>query len=187
MRKPETKEKQKPKLLLHICCAPCAAGIIDDLSKDYDVVGYFYNPNIYPKEEYAKRLNALGKLLDKTGFLVVEGDYDAEGWMNAIEGHEKDKEGGERCKLCYQMRLERAAKFGAENGSEFLATTLSMGPMKDARVINKIGKEVAEEHGLKFLEEDFKKNGRDKKALEICKKNELYRQNYCGCKFSMKK
>lgn len=177
----------KPKLLLHTCCAPCSAYVIQLLQKDYEVTGYFYNPNIHPEEEYQKRLAEEKKYFDKISVKLIEGAYDKERWFELTKGHEDDPERGERCWICYQMRLDRSGRFAAENGFEWFSTTLSLSPHKDFAKIKQIGLEISDKYKIKFLAQDFKKNDGFKKSLEISKCEHFYRQNYCGCVFSMKK
>lgn len=176
----------KPKLLLHTCCAPCTAYVIQLLKKDYEITGYFYNPNIHPEVEYQKRLDEEKKYFDKISLELIEGPYDMEKWFELIKGCENEPERGERCGICYRMRLEHCGRFGLENGFDLFSTTLSLSPHKDAGKINQIGGEVSETVGLRFLEADFKKNDGFKQSLEISRVEGFYRQNYCGCVFSQK-
>ena len=157
----------KHKLLLHTCCAPCAGYVVQLLQKDYDITGYFYNPNIHPEAEYQRRLVEEKKHFAKLGLELVEGQYDKERWFDLVKGREKDLERGERCWICYRMRLEQAGRFAEENGFELFTTTLSLSPHKDAAKINQIGREVAEALGIKFLEADFKKKNGFKK-IKVC-------------------
>lgn len=176
----------KPKLLLHTCCAPCSAYIIQLLKKDYEVTGYFYNPNVHPEAEYQKRLEEEQRYFNKIGLELIEGPYDERDWFELTKGHEDDPEKGERCWICYRMRLEHVSRFGLEHGFELFTTTLSLSPHKDAEKINQIGREIAEEIGLRFLEADFKKNDGFRKSLKISRCEHFYRQNYCGCVYSQK-
>jgi len=157
------------------------------LQKDYEITSYFYNPNIHPEEEYHKRLAEEKKYFDKLELALVEGPYNTKRWFELTKGHEHDPERGERCWLCYSMRLEHVGRFGRENGFDFFATTLSLSPHKDANKINQIGQELAKSLGIKFLEADFKKDNGFKKSLEISHAKGFYRQNYCGCVYSQKK
>lgn len=176
----------KPKLLLHTCCAPCAGYVVQLLQKDYDITGYFYNPNIHPEAEYQKRFEEEKKYFNRLGLELIEGPYDMEDWFELTKGHEHDLERGERCWLCYRMRLEHVGRFARENGFDSFTTTLSLSPHKDANKINQIGQELAESLGIKFFEADFKKDNGFKKSLEISHAEGFYRQNYCGCVFSQK-
>jgi len=172
----------KPKLLLHVCCAPCATHVIEMLKEGFDTTAYFYNPNIRPEEEYKLRLENLKKL----GVTFVEGKYDVDAWFNATKGYESEPEGGARCEICYRLRMEEAARFAKENNFVYFATTLTISPHKSARVINSIGEELSKKYGVKFYSADFKKKNGFKKSVELSKKHGLYRQRYCGCVFSMR-
>lgn len=177
----------KQKLLLHACCAPCSAYVIQLLQKDYDVIGYFYNPNIHPEEEYQKRLAEEKKYFDKLNIELIEGLYDKERWFGLVKDHERDSERGERCWICYRLRLEQAGRFAKDNGYDVFTTTLSLSPHKDFAKIKQIGREIRSQYDIKFLEQDFKKHDGFKRSLEISKCENFYRQNYCGCIYSMKK
>ncbi|MFQ6136379.1 MAG: epoxyqueuosine reductase QueH [Candidatus Hydrothermarchaeales archaeon] len=177
---------RKPRLLLHICCAPCSTHVIQTLKKDYEVTGYFYNPNIHPKEEYRHRLEEMRGFADKIGLETMDGEYEIKRWFKAVRGHEKDPEGGERCDICYYLRLKKTAKFAKENGFEYFTTTLSISPHKEAKVINSMGDEISKRCGIKFYSADFKKRDGFKKSVELSKEYDLYRQDYCGCIFSKK-
>ncbi len=172
-----------PKLLLHVCCAPCATHVIEMLKEDFELTAYFYNPNIHPEEEYRLRLENLKKL----GVAFIEGKYDVDAWFNATKGYENEPEGGARCELCYRIRMEEAARFAKENGHIHFATTLTISPHKNARVINSIGEGLSKKYGVKFYSADFKKRNGFKKSVELSKKHGLYRQSYCGCVFSMRR
>lgn len=176
-----------PKLLLHTCCAPCSAYVIQLLQECYDVTGYFYNPNIHPGEEYQKRLAEEKKYFSKTKIKLIEGPFDKKKWFDLVKGHEKDPEKGERCWICYRMRLEQAGRFAKDNGYDVFTTTLSLSPHKDFGKIGQIGLEIGSQYGIKFLDMDFKKQNGFKKSLEISKHEHFYRQSYCGCIFTMKK
>lgn len=164
------------KLLLHVCCAPCSTHVIEELKKDYDITLFFYNPNVEPIEEYNKRLKNAEKLAKELDLPLIVGDYDNKEWHDAIKGHEQDKEGGERCNLCFKFRLEKTA----ELAEELFTTTLTVSPYKNHEIINKIGKNISEN----FLESNFKKEDGYKHSIELSKKHNLYRQHYCGCLFS---
>ncbi|MDI6654373.1 MAG: epoxyqueuosine reductase QueH [Candidatus Hydrothermarchaeota archaeon] len=170
----------KPKLLLHVCCAPCSTHVIETLKEDFDIVAYFYNPNIHPIDEYKLRLENLKKLDVKS----IEGKYDVDAWFRATRGYENEPEGGRRCELCYRLRMGETAMFAKDNGYNYFATTLTTSPYKNARVINEIGKKLSKKYGVKFYSADFKERNGFKKSVELSKKYELYRQRYCGCVFS---
>lgn len=172
------------KLLLHVCCGPCSTHVIDEL-KDNEMTLFFYNPNIYPRDEYLRRLEAASKVADKKNIHFIDGDYDQETWDDYVKGYEKEPEGGKRCELCFEYRLRKTAEYARKNGFDTFATTLTISPHKDAKKIHAIGKAQEKEHGVSFLESDFKKGF--KESVEMSKELGLYRQNYCGCRFSMRR
>ena len=176
--------KRKPKILLHSCCAGCGVYIGKLLKKDYNVILYFYNPSIYPISEYNKRLAEAKKIAQKFNLKLLTEEYDHNKWLNKIKGHEHDKERGERCFICYQDRIESTAKKVEEGKFDCFSTTLTVSPHKDSEWISSIGKKMAEKYNVKFLDKDFKKKDGFKKSVELSKKLNLYRQNYCGCEFS---
>ena len=176
----------KPKLLLHVCCAPCSPHVVDLLQKDHEVTAYFYDPNIHPEEEYRFRLEEMRRFCGTIGLPFLEAEYDPDRWFEAMKGHEEDPEKGERCGLCFRLRLEKAASFAGENGFDSFATVLSVSPHKDAKVINAIGRELAGEYGVDFYEADFKKKNGFKLSVEKGKALGLKRQDYCGCVYSKK-
>ena len=151
---------QKPKMLLHICCAPCSTAVIERLRDEFDITGYFYDPNIHPEEEYIRRLEETKGLYNKLSIPLIEAQYDAEIWFELTDNLKHEPEGGKRCELCYDMRLEKAAGFAKENGFDIFTTVLSISPHKKAAVINSIGKRLSEKYCIKFYEADFKKKGR---------------------------
>jgi len=174
------------KLLLHVCCGPCAIYVAKKLRENYNVTLFFYNPNIYPKEEYIKRLNEVKKWAKKDNFKLKEGQFDQSEWFKIVQGLENEPEGGARCRVCYKMRLEESAKYAKEKGYNFLASTLTIGRNKKAEIINPIGKEIAKKYDLEFIEADWKKQGGQTEACRLSKQENFYRQNYCGCKFSIR-
>jgi hypothetical protein len=174
----------KSKLLLHICCVGCGVYASQILKQDYEVILFFYNPNIWPEEEYEKRMIEAEKIAEKFKLELVKGNYDHGKWLEAVRGHEADPERGERCLICYGYRLDRAAAMAKKMGCEFLTTTLTTSPHKNADDVNKMGEQAAEKYGIKFLKEDFKKCDGFKKSSALSRELGLYRQNYCGCEFS---
>ena len=178
---------KNPKLLLHICCGVCGAWIPKKLASDFDVTLYFFNPNINPVEEYRKRLEAARQAAVESGVKLVEGPYQPQEWLALVRGHENDPEGGARCEMCFSLRLGETAKYAKENHFEYLASTLTIGRNKKAVVINPLGEKWAKEFGLKFLSRDFKKDGGQTETDRESRRLNLYRQNYCGCVFSMRK
>lgn len=174
----------RPKLLLHICCAPCSTYPIKVLQSDYDVELLFYNPNIHPKREYAIRLEEARKYARAIGVRLHELDYDSALWFNRTKGLEAQPEGGQRCNVCYRLRLCKTAQFARANDIGWITTTLSVSPHKKSAVINSIGEEIAKSHSIKFYDADFKKKDGFKISMRLTKEAGLYRQNYCGCTYS---
>jgi len=174
----------KKKLLLHSCCGPCTTVPVERLRDEYDIVSFAYNPNIHPEAEHRLRLAELKRLTDALEIQLIVAEYDPERWFSLIKGLENQPEGGDRCFVCFQMRLERAATFAKENGFDFFTTTLTISPHKNAELINKIGVEIARQHEVNFLECNFKKKDGYRRSIEISKGYHLYRQNYCGCIYS---
>jgi len=176
----------KPKLLLHICCGPCATYPLELLRKDFEVEGYFYNPNIHPPEEYERRLAEAKRWAQQVGLNLVEGAYDMANWLLATEGLEHHPEGGVRCEVCFALRLNEAARYAQAHGFPWLATTLTLSPHKNARRINEIGERAAGAHGIRFHPADFRKQAGVQRARELSRHYGLYRQNYCGCVYSLR-
>lgn len=175
------------KLLLHSCCGPCSTWVIEVLKRDYDLTIFYTNSNIYPHSEYQKRLEEQKRYAKIVGIDVIEDVYDEKEFLQFVKGLEFEKEGGERCKKCFEFRLKRTAKFAKENNFEVFSTTLTVSPHKNFEIINQIGKEIADMNHLEFLEGNFKKQNGYKNSIEISKKYDIYRQNYCGCRFSLRK
>jgi predicted adenine nucleotide alpha hydrolase (AANH) superfamily ATPase len=172
------------KVVLHICCGVCAAGAAETLAGEgHQVIGFFYNPNIHPAEEYQKRLNVAGKVAKELNFPLEAGAYKPEEWFNLTSSLKDEPEGGRRCQVCYRLRLEKTCDYMVARGADAFTTTLTISPHKSAQVINKIGQEIG---GEKFLIRDFKKKDGFKRAVQLAKKWELYRQDYCGCTYSMR-
>jgi predicted adenine nucleotide alpha hydrolase (AANH) superfamily ATPase len=178
------KPKNKPKLLLHTCCAPCAPHVIETLRKEFDVSIFFYNPNIHPFEEYQLRLEEMERYLDVLSVELIVGEYDAEQWFSAVLGMEHEQEGGRRCELCYRMRLDKTVSVARTQGFQQVTTTLTVSPHKKTTIINRIGRELTSTGDVTFYEADFKKRDGFKKSCELSKKLGFYRQNYCGCVYS---
>ncbi|MFQ6084197.1 MAG: epoxyqueuosine reductase QueH [Candidatus Aminicenantia bacterium] len=177
---------KKPRILAHICCAPDALYVIQILKDNYQVSGYFYNPNIHPKEEYDLRLKETRNIADIINFELTEENYEKDKWFKMIEGFEQEPEKGKRCDICYAMRLDRTAKKAKEMGYDIFTTIMTISPWKKSAKINQIGRMLANKYKIKFLEADFKKKDGFKKSVELSKKYNLYRQDYCGCTFSRK-
>ncbi len=180
-----------PKLLLHSCCAPCSSYVLEYLSRYFDITVLYYNPNIYPPEEFAKRADEQVRLADEMSFehpvKVVVADFNADEFYSAVRGHEGDPEGGDRCRLCFELRLGKAAEYAREHGFDYFTTTLSISPLKNAAVLNDVGADAAEKYGVAYLFSDFKKRGGYKRSCELSAQYGLYRQDYCGCVFSVRK
>lgn len=177
-----------PKLLLHSCCAPCSSYVIEYLSEFFQIAVFYYNPNIYPPEEYSKRVDEqqdfIKKFPVKNPVQFVEGKYDTDRFYETVKGLEDCEEGGERCFRCYRLRLEEAALLAREKNFDYFTTTLSISPMKNSQKLNEIGCELEKQYGVKYLYSDFKKKNGYKRSTEISKEYGMYRQNYCGCVFS---
>ena len=171
----------KPKILLNVCCATCAAYVIKVLSREFEPVVYFYNPNIQPYEEYFRRRIDVEGYVRSLGFDFIEGEYDSGRWEYMTEGLEHEVEGGLRCNICFKMRLNHVALFAAQNGFEIFTTTLTVSPHKNSAMINRIGSELAKLYDLQFYVADFKKHDGFKISIRMAKELDLYRQNYCGC------
>lgn len=184
-----TKEQKVPKLLLHSCCAPCSSYVLEYLSQYFEITVFYYNPNIYPESEYTKRIWEQQKLIDelpaKHAISFMAGPYDKERFYDMARGLEHVKEGGARCMKCYELRLREAAKIAKSAGFDYFTTTLSISPLKKADRLNEIGKRLSEEYGVAYLLSDFKKKNGYKRSIELSKIYGLYRQDYCGCEFSM--
>jgi len=175
----------KKRLLLHACCGPCSTQVIETLKPEFDVTLFFYNPNIYPQEEYRRRLSAMKKVAKEWKLSLIVEEHNPKIWMEYVKGAEKEPEGGKRCELCFRHRLEKTAEFAKKNNYDFFGTTLTISPSKDSTLINEIGKKLQQEYKVDFLERDFKKNDGYNKSVEFSKNLGLYRQKYCGCEYSM--
>ncbi len=178
----------RPSLLLHCCCAPCSSYVLKYLSPYFDITALFYNPNISPQEEYMFRLNELGRLIVEMGLAqkvkLIEADYESEKFEALAQGLETYKEGAERCFKCYNLRLSKMAEIAKAQNFDYFATTLTVSPYKNADKLNVIGQQLASEYKVNYLPSDFKKCNGYKRSIELSKQYNLYRQNYCGCRFS---
>ena len=184
-------EQRVPSLLIHSCCAPCSSYVLEYLSEYFKITVFYYNPNIYPESEYTKRIAEQQKLIRDMEFRYpvsfLAGKYDKEKFYEMAAGMEDLKEGGARCMKCYELRLSEAARQAVAGGFDYFTTTLSISPMKNAQKLNEIGIRVGEEYGVKYLVSDFKKKNGYKRSIELSKEYGLYRQDYCGCEFSMRR
>lgn len=183
-----TRDERIPTLLLHSCCAPCSSYCLEYLSEYFSITVFYYNPNIYPAEEYWKRVEEQKRFIEKLPvkhpISFVEGAYDTDRFYEMARGLEDVKEGGERCFLCYELRLREAAKLAQEMGMDYFTTTLSISPLKNAEKLNEIGDVLAAEYGVRHLNSDFKKKNGYKRSVELSQEYGMYRQYYCGCVFS---
>lgn len=177
---------ERKKLLLHACCAPCSTACIERLKEHFRVTVLFYNPNI-ETEEYRKRKSEMIRFLSESGWAeYLDCDHEKEAYYAAIKGLEREREGGKRCEVCFTLRLAKTARMAADTGYDYIATTLTVSPLKDAQLINEIGENCAKQTGVVWLHSDFKKQGGYARSVELSKEYCLYRQNYCGCVYSQK-
>lgn len=177
-----------PRLLLHACCAPCSSYVLEYLSAYFSITVFYYNPNIYPDEEYNKRVAEQKAFIErfpvKHPISFVEGDFDKDRFYEVTKGLENEPEGGKRCQQCFRLRLEETAKLAKEMQMDYFTTTLSISPMKNAQMLNEIGGALADDYGISYLYSDFKKREGYKRSVELSKEYGMYRQDYCGCVFS---
>ena len=180
------KNEVRPRLLLHVCCAPCSSYVQEYLTKYFDITLFFYNPNMDTKEEYDKRAAELERLVAEAHLPseIVIRDYDPESFERMAKGFEKEPEGGARCRRCYELRMREAVKYAADKGFDCFTTTLSISPYKNAGWINEIGEKLAIEYGVPHLPSDFKKKDGYRRSIELSQEYGLYRQDYCGCAMS---
>lgn len=173
------------RVLLQACCAPCASHCLSELAGKTRVTVYFYNPNLSDREEYEKRRAELLRLIGETGWAdALDCAYAPEDFAAVAAGYEDAPEGGARCARCFRLRLEHTAAAAKENGYDLFGTTLTLSPLKNADLINRIGFEAGERYGVEYLPSDFKKRGGYQHSLDLSREHCLYRQNYCGCAFS---
>lgn len=175
-------------LLLHSCCAPCSSYCIEYLSEFFEITVFYYNPNIYPDEEYLLRVkeqqNFIKSFPTKYPVNFIEGDFEKERFYEAARGLEKAREGGERCGKCFELRLSKTLEVAEKNNFDYFATTLTISPLKNAKLLNEIGEEISKESKTKYLVTDFKKKNGYKRSTEISREYGMYRQDYCGCVYS---
>ena len=179
-------EGKNPRLLLQACCAPCSSYVLEYLSKYFDISILYYNPNIFPEEEFTKRYEEVKRLIKDMNLEIplINIGYRNEEFEDVIEGLKNEKEGGKRCFKCYELRLRETAKYAKEHNFDYFGTTLSISPYKNANKLNEIGKLLEEEYNINYLYSDFKKKNGYKRSIELSKIYNLYRQNYCGCIYS---
>lgn len=177
-----------PTLLLHSCCAPCSSYVLEYLSRYFAITVLYYNPNIAPREEFFRRAEEQKRLIEEMPHYnpvsLIVGKYAPELFTAIAKGREEEPEGGERCFACYRLRLEEAAKAALDGGYDYFTTTLSISPLKNAAMLNSIGKELADRYGIAYLYSDFKKREGYKRSCQLSAEYGLYRQDYCGCVYS---
>lgn len=182
------REERVPRLLLHVCCAPCSSAVLEYLSQYFAITLLYYNPNISPREEYDKREAELKRLVSEMELVhpvdLLPCDYDGQAFVEAARGLEGEPEGGARCEACFRLRLEYAAQEAARLHFDYYTTTLTISPMKNAPLLNQLGEEMGGKYGVAHLQSDFKKKNGYKRSVELSKEFGLYRQDYCGCAFS---
>ncbi len=177
--------EKKPKLLLHACCAPCSTATLEVLKAYFEITIFFFNPSIMPKEEYDMRLDAINKLLSfHKDVNLIEGEWKNEEYLKLVFGNEMAKEGGKRCEICFVQRLKETATMAKNLGFDYFCSTLTISPHKNAELVNEIGKNLQNEIGVKWLISDFKKKNGFLRSIELSKQYDLYRQTYCGCRFT---
>jgi epoxyqueuosine reductase len=174
----------KPRILAHVCCAPDAVYAVGLIQETHDVTGFFYNPNIWPPEEYGRRLDEARKVERILAFPLLAGTYAPEAWFETTGRFKAEPEKGRRCDICYALRLDRTAREAIALGLPAFTTIMSVSPLKKTDVLNRIGRRLGHKYGLAFLEADFKKKGGFQKSVELSRRYGLYRQNYCGCLYS---
>ena len=182
----------KPELLLHSCCGPCSTSVIERLVDEFNVMVFFYNPCITDEEEYRRRREAQIQFIEQFNeenagrcrIVFREGDYCPGAFFEATAGLGNEPEGGARCEVCFRQRLEKTAAAACISGADYFGTTLTVSPHKDYKLISEIGRELALKYGLSFLDRDFKKKDGFARSIQLSRKYSLYRQNYCGCKYS---
>ena len=179
---------ERPKLLLHCCCAPCSSYVLEYLDGYFDITAFYYNPNISPACEYEKRAGELERLLREKQFKypvnLIIAEYRGNDYYDAITGLENEPEGGSRCAVCFRVRLEKTAKLAKKLGFNYFATTLTVSPHKNEQVLNAVGLDLSEKYDIEYLPSDFKKHDGYKRSIELSAQYGLYRQNWCGCEFS---
>lgn len=172
--------ENKPRLLLHCCCAPCSSAVIERIKEFFNITFYYYNPNIFPQEEYVLRQSEFKKL----GVDIVAEDYNHTEFLSAVKGLEAEKEGGNRCKICIAQRLNKAFEYAKQHNFDYVTTTLSISPHKDCEFINQLGEQLQQKFNINYLYADFKKQNGYLRSIQICKELGIYRQDYCGCEFT---
>ena len=183
--------KKTPRVLLHSCCGPCSSAVLEYITQYFDVTLLWYNPNLYPKEEFDRRFKTQVELIEKMGLAdkvnILAEPWKSEDYYRRIKGLEKEPEGGKRCAECFRLRLLETARLAKHYGYDYFCTTLTLSRHKDAVLINTIGEEIARAVGVSWLPSDFKKRNGENRSIELSEQYGLYRQLYCGCEFSLRK
>ena len=181
---------QIPRLLLHSCCAPCSSYVLQYLSEYFEITLLYYNPNIYPLTEFDKRAAEQVRLLELADYSnpvdLLVAEYNAGEFESAVQGLADEPEGGRRCDVCFELRLEESARFAKLGGYDYFTTTLSVSPHKNAAALGRIGGELAARYGVPYLYSDFKKRDGYKQSIALAAQYGLYRQDYCGCRYSLR-
>ncbi|MDE6276020.1 MAG: epoxyqueuosine reductase QueH [Clostridia bacterium] len=179
---------KKPSLLLHACCAPCSSYCLEYLKEYFDITLFFYNPNISSQEEFDKRFCELKRLVKEMSLNIdiICPKYDPQEFLQKVKGYESCPEGGDRCSICYALRLKKVCEYAEEKGFEYYCSTLSISPHKNAQKLNTIGTALAKDKKVKHLPNDFKKKGGYLRSIELSKEYNLYRQDFCGCEYSIR-
>ena len=180
----ESSVGQKKKLLLHSCCAPCSTACLERLVGAFDITIFYYNPNIDSQDEFNLRASEQVRYAKSLGIDCIVAGFDKQSFLSEVKGLEQEKEGGARCDKCFKLRLGKTAEKCLEGGFDYFATTLTVSPLKNAKLINEIGFSLQKSLGAKYLPSDFKKQNGYLRSITLSKENNLYRQNYCGCEFS---
>ena len=182
---------KRPRLLLHSCCGPCSSSVLETLTKYFDVTLLWYNPNLYPQEEFERRFATQIELVEKMGLAeevpVLAESRKHDDYLRRVEGLEAEPEGGKRCTECFRLRLVECAKLARQYGFAYFCTTLTVSRHKDAERLNALGEEIGKAFGVEWLPSDFKKRGGELRSQQLAEQYGLYRQNYCGCEFSLRK
>lgn len=183
--------KRLPRVLLHSCCGPCSSAVLEYLTQYFDVTLLWYNPNIYPREEFDRRFKTQVELIEKMGLAekvcVLAEPWKSEDYYARTKGLEDEPEGGRRCEACFRLRLIEAARLAKHYGFDYFCTTLTLSRHKDADLINRLGEEIGRAAGVSWLPSDFKKRDGENRSVELSEKYGIYRQLYCGCEFSLRR
>jgi len=182
----DQKKGSRPSLLLHVCCAPCATHVIELLKEQFAVTAFFYNPNIYPFKERLHRAREANDLCQKLGVEIITDVEKSHDWSRRMKGRRRDREGGSYCTVCFRIRLAQAAAVAEQGKFDYFASTLSVSPHKEVQIINRVGNKVARGLRTRFYSADFKKQNGFKKSCQLSQKYGLYRQDYCGCVYSLR-